>query len=337
MTANNRQWLIAERPKGRPLQDSDFKLVTVEQRQPAEGEVMLRTLYLSFDPAQKGWMENLGGYVAPTNIGDVMRGYGIGQVVASKAEGFSPGDLVAGLIGWQEYPTLAVSGLQKFDKDGPITAYASVLGLTGMTAYFGLFEIGQPRAGDTLVVSGAAGATGSVVGQLGKIAGCRVIGIAGGPEKCGWLIKDCGFDATIDYKNENVGARLKELCPEGINMFFDNVGGKILNAALAELALGARVIICGGISRYELGQMPAGPENYFNLIFKRASMRGFLVLDFAGQYPVARKRLKKWIKSGELAYKEDIQEGFEKAPETLMRLFTGQNFGKQMLKVADPA
>lgn len=337
MTTENRQWLIAERPKGRPLQDSDFTLQTVPLRQPGEGEVLLRTLYLSFDPAQKGWMENIGGYVAPTNIGDVMRGYGLAQVIASNAPRFAPGDMVAGLIGWQEYPTMAASELEKLENDGMLTAHASVLGITGLTAYFGLFEIGQPRAGDTLVVSGAAGATGSVVGQLGKIAGCRVIGIAGGAEKCAWLVNDCGFDAAIDYKNEQVAQRLKELCPEGINVFYDNVGGKILNAGLAELALGARVVICGGISRYELGQMPAGPENYFNLIFKRASMRGFIVLDFAGQYPAARKRLKKWIKSGELAYKEDIQEGFEKAPRTLMRLFTGQNFGKQMLKVADPA
>ena len=336
MTTENRQWLIAERPTGRPLQESDFKLTSLPLRQPAKGEVLLRSLYLSFDPAQKGWMENIGGYVAPTEIGDVMRGYGLAQVIASQSPRLAAGDLVAGFIGWQEYPTLQASELEKLEKDGMLTANASVLGLTGLTAYFGLFDIGQPRAGDVLVVSGAAGATGSVVGQLGKIAGCRVVGIAGGAEKCAWLVKDCGFDAAIDYKGEDVQSRLKQLCPDGIDVFYDNVGGKILNVALGRLALGARVVICGGISRYELGKMPAGPENYFNLIFKRASMRGFIVLDYAAQYAAARKRLRAWIASGQLTYKEDIQEGFEKAPQSLMRLFTGRNFGKQMLKLADP-
>ncbi len=331
----NRQWLIADRPLGRALKDTDFEFVTREVRRPGDGEVLLRTLYLGFDPAQKGWMENIGGYVAPTEIGDVMRGSGIGQVIESNAPGFEPGDMVMGVIGWQEYPTINAQELSKITNDELLTANLGALGTTGMTAYFGLLRLGQPVPGDTLVVSGAAGATGSMVGQIAKIAGCRVIGIAGGSAKCQWLVDDLGFDATIDYKAGPVRPRLKELCNQSINVFFDNVGGTILNDCLAHLAMHARVVICGGISRYETGQLPAGPENYFNLIFKRARMEGFIVLDYMPEYPEARRRIGQWIRSGQIKYKEDIQEGFENAPRTLMRLFSGENFGKQLLKIAD--
>ena len=329
----NRQWLIADRPTGRPLRDSDFRWNEAEIRQPGEGEVLLRTLYLGFDPAQKGWMENVGGYVAPTEIGEVMRGSGIGEVLESRSPAFRPGDKVSGQFGWQDHPVMAARDLLKLEDDDLLTASLGVLGTTGMTAFFGLHRIGKPFPGDTLVITGAAGATGSVVGQIGRLAGCRVVGVAGGPEKCRWLVEELGFDAAVDYKAGEVRRRLREHAPGGIDVLWDNVGGPVFNDLLGELALHARVVVCGGISRYETGQMPAGPENYFNLIFKRASMEGFIVLDYLSEYPWARARMKAWIRSGAVKYKEDVQHGIENAPRTLMRLFQGENFGKQLLKV----
>lgn len=333
MTKMNRQWLIADRPTGRPLKESDFEWVERPARDPGPGEVQLRTLYLGFDPALKGWMENVGGYVAPTEIGETMRGSGIGEVIASNDPNFKPGDRVMGQIGWQEYPTLPGKDLLKIENNDFLTASLGVLGTTGLTAFFGLQKIGKPFPGDTVVVTGAAGATGSVVGQIAKIGGCKVIGIAGGADKCAWLVKELGFDAAVDYKGENVRGRVKELAPGGINVLWDNVGGKILNGLLGEIAMHARVVICGGISRYETGQMPAGPENYFNLVFKRATMSGFILTDWASEFPWARQRLSQWIREGKLHYKEDVQQGLENAPHTLMRLFSGANFGKQLLKV----
>ncbi|MFZ4071812.1 MAG: zinc-binding dehydrogenase, partial [Caulobacterales bacterium] len=203
----------------------------------------------------------------------------------------------------------------------------------GMTAYFGFLRVGKPQPGDTVVVSGAAGATGSVVGQIARIMGCRVIGLAGGKEKCDWIVSECGYDAAIDYKSEDVRARLTQLCPNGIDVVFDNVGGAILDHMLSKIALHARVVICGGISRYTVGKMPAGPQNYFNLIFMRATMQGFIVLDWMSEYPMARRRMTDWLNAGRIAYKEDIQAGFENTPRTLMRLFQGENFGKQLLKL----
>jgi NADPH-dependent curcumin reductase CurA len=329
----NRQWLINGRPTGRPLEDDDFKWVETPPRQPGEGEVLIRVSHLGFDPAQKGWMENIGGYVAPTEIGEVMRGSGVGEVVASGAAGFEPGDKVMGQTGWQDFATLPAKDLVKIDDDDLLTANLGVLGTTGMTAFFGLYKIGKPFAGDTLVITGAAGATGSVVGQIGKIAGCRVVGVAGGEAKCKWLVDELGFDAAIDYKAGDIKSQIAEHAPGGIDVLWDNVGGKLFNGLLANLALHARVVVCGGISRYELGKMPAGPENYFNLIFKRATMSGFIVLDWMDEYPWARKRIKTWIREGRMHYKEDVQNGLENAPRTLMRLFAGENFGKQLLKI----
>jgi len=332
----NKQWLVNAQPVGRQLEDADFKLQEVPLTAPGEDEVLVKTLYLGFDPAQKGWMENISNYVDPLNVGDIMRGSGVGQIVESNSPKFKEGDLVSGMLCWQEFATLNAAAVNKVPEGLPPTASLGVLGATGMTAYFGLLDIGKPRAGDTLVVSGAAGATGSVVGQIGKIAGCQVIGIAGGTDKCKWLVDELGFDAAIDYKNENIPDRLKELCPGGIDVFYDNVGGSILNDCLSHLAMKARVVICGGISRHETGRMPAGPENYFNVVFKRATIEGFIVLDYMSQFPAAGQRIGKWIAEGKIKYKEDVQEGFENTPRTLMRLFEGKNFGKQLLKIADP-
>jgi hypothetical protein len=333
MTLTNRQWLINGRPNGRSLIDDDFTLVERPVVEPGAGEVLLKTQYLAFDPAQKGRMENIGGYAAPTEIGDVMQGSGLGEVLASNAPGLSTGDKVTGQLGWQDYATLPAKELLKVADDDLLTANLGVIGTTGLTAIFGLNKIGKPFPGDTLVATGAAGATGSVVGQLGKLAGCRVVGVAGGPAKCAWLTEELGFDAAIDYKAGDIRDQTREAAPGGIDVLWDNVGGPVFNTLLAQLAMHARVVVCGGISRYELGQMPAGPENYFNLIFKRASMEGFILTDFQAEFPWARARLAGWIRAGRLHYKEDIRHGLENAPLTLRRLFQGENFGKQLLKL----
>lgn len=328
-----RQWLLNDHPRGRGIEDGDFKLAETELASPGEGEMLLKTLFLSFDPAQKGWMENIADYVAPMAIGEVMRGSAISEVLESNGGKFAVGDVVMGSTGWSEFNLSDGEGLTKVDTELSPTTMLSVLGTTGVTAYCGLFKVGQPVAGDTVVVSGAAGATGSIVGQLAKLAGCRVVGIAGGPEKCKWLVDEAGYDAAIDYKAGGVKAQLKEHCPKGIDVIFDNVGGTILNDMLSRIATGARVVICGGISRYETGNLPAGPENYFNLVFRRASMAGFIVLDWADEFPAIRKRLEGFVQDGSLKYQEDVQEGFDNAPATLKRLFVGANRGKQLLKL----
>lgn len=329
----SRQWLLNGHPRGRGIEDGDFKLVDTEVGAPGEGELLLKTLYLGFDPAQKGWMENIADYVAPMAIGDVMRGSGISEVIESNHPDFAVGDLVMGSTGWTEWHRSTGEGLVKIDTKLPPTAMLSVLGTTGVTAWCGLFKVGRPVAGDTVLVSGAAGATGSVVGQLAKIAGCRAVGIAGGEDKCRWLVEEAGYDAAIDYKAGDVRAQIREHCPRGVDVIFDNVGGAILNDMLGEIATGARVVICGGISRYETGSLPAGPQNYFNLVFRRGTMAGFIVLDWAAEFPAIRKRLEGFVQDGRLTYREDVQQGFENAPATLKRLFSGQNRGKQLLKL----
>ena len=331
----SRQWLINGRPNGRALVQDDFKWVETDIGEPGDGEVLLRTLYLAFDPAQKGWMENIGGYTAPTEIGEVMRGSGLAEVVRSNSPLLHQGDKVTGQLGWRDVAVMPAKDLLKLPDGGPPTAHLGVLGTTGLTAIFGLQRIGKPFPGDTVVVTGAAGATGSVVGQIAKIGGCKVIGVAGGAEKCRWLVDELGFDAAVDYKAGDIRRQVRDHAKGGIDVLWDNVGGPILNDLMGEIALHARVVICGGISRYQLGQMPAGPENYFNLVFKRATMEGFILTDFIGEFPWARRRISQWIAEGRLKFKEDIQVGLENAPQTLMRLFEGANFGKQLLKVAD--
>ncbi len=326
-----RQWLLNDHPRGRPLEDGDLRLVTVTLPDPAPGQMLLRTRWLGFDPAQKGWMENVSDYVAPMAIGDVMRGTAITEVVASNGGLHPVGTLLSGLTGWTEYLLHDGQGLDVVPEGVAPGAMLSILGLTGMTAWCGLFKVGKPVAGDTVIVSGAAGATGSVVGQLAKIAGCTVIGIAGGAEKCAWLTEVAGYDHAIDYKAGNVRDQLKAAAPRGADIVYDNVGGPILDDMLGRIATGARVVVCGGISRYETGGLPAGPSNYFNLVFRRARMEGFIVLDWADEFPAIRNRLRALIDAGRLSWQEDVQHGFENAPATLQRLFVGANRGKQLL------
>jgi NADPH-dependent curcumin reductase CurA len=335
----NRQWLLEKRPQG-IIKESDFRWNETPVPALKDGQVLVRNLAFSFDPTQRGWM-SMDTYMPAIPLGHTMKAGTIGQVVESRREGFAKGDLVQGLFGWEDYTVNGgegLMGLQKLPRGTDPILALSLLGTTGLTAYFGTLAVGAVKAGDTFVVSGAAGATGSVSGMIAKIKGCRVVGIAGGREKCDWLLKEAGFDAAIDYKSENVGEALTKYCPQGINVYFDNVGGEILDDALARLANGARVVLCGAISQYNnLGERnPVGPKNYFNLIMQHARMEGFLVFHFLPRYPEAIAEMSKWYAEGKLKNQVDLQQGLENAPKTIIRLFTGANFGKQLLKLGDP-
>jgi hypothetical protein len=317
------------------VKESDFEYVETKIPKALDGTLVVRTLYVSFDPTMRGWMEDRKSYLPPVAIGEPMRASGVGQVVESRLDGFEPGDFVHGLLGWQEY-ALCGLGMVKVPEGMPITLPLHLFGITGLTAYFGMLEIGKPKSGETVVVSGAAGATGSIAGQIARIQGARVIGIAGGRTKCDWLTGEARFDAAIDYKGEDVAERLRELCPDGIDVYFDNVGGDILDAALAQLAMRARVVLCGGIARYNDEKPAPGPSNYLNLVLQRARMEGFLVLDYFSRFAEGSAELAGWLGEGQLVYAEDVQHGFENAPKTFLRLFSGKNLGKQLLKLADP-
>jgi NADPH-dependent curcumin reductase len=335
----NRQWLLVERPQGM-IKESDFHWNETSVPALKDGQVLVRNLAFSFDPTQRGWM-SMDTYMPAIPLGQTMKAGTIGQVMESKRPGFAKGDLVQGLFGWEDYTINGgegLMGLQKLPRGTDPILALSLLGTTGLTAYFGTLAVGAVKPGDTFVVSGAAGATGSVSGMIAKIKGCRVVGIAGGREKCDWLLKEAGFDAAIDYKNENVGEALSKHCPQGINVYFDNVGGEILDHALARLAHGARVVLCGAISQYNnLGERtPVGPKNYLSLIMQGARMEGFLVFHFFQRYPEAIAEMSKWYAEGKLKNEVDLQQGLENAPKTIIRLFTGANFGKQLLKLGDP-
>lgn len=335
-TTQNRRWLLATRPKGM-IEDSNFRWVEEAVPEIGEGEILVRVLYLSCDPTQRGWIAR-DSYLPAVKIGEVVRSGGVGRVVASQNPNYAVGDLVSGLVGWQDYAVLRTSGMfppAKIPEGAPIPLAMSALGLTGLTAYFGLLEIGRPEAGQTVVVSGAAGATGSMVGQLARIHGCRAIGIAGGREKCDWLLQEAKLDGAIDYKSEAVAPRLRELCPKGIDVFFDNVGGEQLDIALSQLAMRGRVVLCGAIAQYNDNDLPPGPKHYLNLLLKRGRMEGFIVGDHMARAPEAVTKLAGWIREGKLVDRVDIQEGLENAPKTLRRLFTGENRGKQLLRIAD--
>jgi NADPH-dependent curcumin reductase CurA len=328
----NRQWRLRARPVGM-VKDGDFELVETPVPEPADGEVLVRNRILAFEPAMRGWMEDRQSYIPPVALGDVMRGMTVGEVVASRHPGLAPGDLVTAMGGWQEW-WVGSFGVQKLAPGSDPALALSVLGLTGLTAWFGMQELGRPCAGETVVVSGAAGATGSVAGQLAKQAGCRVIGIAGSPEKCRWLVDEAGFDAVIDYRRESVAARLVELAPGGVHVYFDNVGGPILEAVLERIADRARIVLCGGISGYNLADAPPGPRNLMNLVVRRGRMEGFIVIDYAARFAGATAELARRVEDGRIAWRVDLQEGIENAPRAFRRLFSGENLGKQLLRLA---
>ena len=333
MDAVNRQVRLASRPVGN-AQRSDFSFTEEPVRDPGPGEVLVRIQDVSLDPAMRGWMNDRRSYVPPVALGDVMRAGAAGTVAASNDPGFAPGDAVTGVLGVQEWATVPARELIKVDTNlAPLPVHLGTLGMPGLTAYFGLLDVGAAVEGDTVVVSGAAGAVGSVAGQIAKIKGCRAVGIAGGPEKCAYVVDELGFDAAIDYKEGNVGARMREECPAGINVYFDNVGGEILDAALARLARGARVVICGAISQYNATGPMTGPSNYMSLLVNRASMRGFLVFDYADRYPEAVGDLAGWLLEGRLGSRLEIVKGLDAFPDALSMLFTGANFGKLVLEV----
>jgi NADPH-dependent curcumin reductase CurA len=341
-TLTNRQVRLAQRPEGAATRD-DWQFSDEPVGEPGEGGVLVQTLSLSLDPAMRGWMNEGKSYIAPVEIGAVMRAGGVGRVLASRNPAFAVGDTVYGTLGVQQYALVPQeeikrNGLTKIDlRAGTIGQWLNVLGMPGMTGYFGLMDVGQPKPGETVVVSGAAGAVGQTVGQLAKIKGCRVVGIAGGAAKCDWVVKELGFDACIDYKAGPSAVRegLKAHCPKGVDIYFDNVGGDILDTVLAKLARGARIIICGAISQYNNTTPVQGPKNYLSLLVNRARMQGIVVFDYAERYGEAVAELSGYLKDGRMKSREDVVEGIDTFPEALSRLFTGENFGKLVLKVAD--
>ncbi|MBD63212.1 MAG: NADP-dependent oxidoreductase [Gammaproteobacteria bacterium] len=335
MKIKNKKWVLKERPKGL-VKNSDFELITEKLTEIKSGEILLENIYLSFDPTQRGWLNDEPGYLPPIQIDEVVRSGGIGRVIKSKNLEYKEGELVFGLVGWQTHCVTKATADDRFrviPEILPIPTMLNVLGSTGITAYYGLVELGNPRAEETVLVSGAAGATGSVVVQIAKLKGCNVIGIAGGEEKCKWL-KEIGADDVIDYKNSNVNTELLKLAKNGIDIYFDNVGGEILESVLNLININARILLCGGISSgYDGTSIPDGPKNLFSLIIKRATMQGFLVLDYLPKSEKAIEEIAMWVIEGKIKHREDIQEGIENCPQTLNRLFTGENRGKQLLKI----
>jgi NADPH-dependent curcumin reductase len=334
MSDINHQIRLAARPSGLPRAD-DWELTEEPVPEPAENEFVVALSYLSLDPAMRGWMNPGASYVPPVEIGAVMRAGGVGEVISSEHPGFAVGDQVSGVFGVQEFARSDGQGVFKVDPSlAPLPTYLGALGMTGLTAYFGLLDTGRPQEGDTVVVSGAGGAVGSVVGQIAKIKGCRAIGIAGSPEKCEWIVDELGFDAAIDYRSQDVRQMLRELAPDRIDVYFDNVGGGILDAALTRLNRGARVVICGAISQYNATEL-RGPANYMALLVARASMTGMLVFDYVKRYPEAMAELAGWLRDGRLIAREDVVDGGVQAfPEALLKLFEGENIGKLVLQVA---
>lgn len=336
----NHQVRLAARPVGN-TKPSDWSHTSEPVAEPPAGGVLVKTLVLSLDPAMRGWMNEGKSYIPPVGIGEVMRAGGVGVVIASNNPAYAVGDHVYASLGVQEYAVIPESefkraGLVRIDtRVGTPTQWLNVLGMPGMTAYFGLIDVGLPKAGETLVVSGAAGAVGQTVGQLAKIRGLRVVGIAGGPAKCEWVVKELGFDACIDYKAGNLKDQLREHCPKGVDIYFDNVGGEILDTVLTRINRGARIVICGAISQYNNTEAVKGPANYLSLLVNRARMEGMVVFDYVDRYPVAIAEMAGYLKTGKMKSKEDVvQGGVDAFPSTLLKLFSGENFGKLVLQVA---
>jgi len=338
----NAQWRLAARPTGM-VDESHFERVEAPLGSPGEGEFLVRNLYLAFEPAMRGWLNDVKSYVPPVGLGEVMRSSGVGEVIESRNEAFPVGALVSGMLGWQQYTiddgSMGPMGAIRPLPPGTDPLHAlGVLGATGMTAYFGMVEIGKPAEGEVVLVSGAAGATGSVAGQIARIRGAaKVVGIAGGERKCRWLVEHAGFDAAIDYKAEDVARRLRAECPEGVDVFFDNVGGEILDTALLHMAQNGRIVLCGGISQYNDEELPAGPRNYMQLVIRRCTMQGFILIDHLARAGHALRDLSNWLEAGQLVQAADVQQGFDNAPKTFLRLFSGANLGKQLLQIAEPS
>lgn len=331
----NREIYLASRPEGMP-EKSNFKLEIKSLPKLKEGEVLIKTLYLSVDPYMRGRMNDRPSYIAPFEINKPLTGSIVGKVVESKSSSFKPNDFVAGFLNWSDYSIAPANLLQKLDPTiKPISYALGVLGMPGMTAYFGLLEIGKPKKGETVVVSGAAGAVGTVVGQIAKIMGCRVIGIAGSDEKVEYLIKELGFDAAVNYKHKNYAQELKKACPKGVDVYFDNVGGDITDQVLQLINQHARVVICGQISMYNAEKTDVGPRNWWILLTKSASAKGFIVSEYTHQFPKALKEVAEWIKQGRIYFHETVVDGLENAPEAFLGLFHGENIGKQIVKVSD--
>jgi NADPH-dependent curcumin reductase len=331
-TPLNAQWRLAARPVGLP-KSTDWEYVEEPAPEPGDGQVRVQVEYLSLDPAMRGWMNAGRSYVPPVQIGQVMRAGGVGRVIDSRHPDYQVGEYLQGIFGVQRYAVSNAAGVRPIDTTlAPPPTHLGALGMGGLTAYFGLLDVGRPEPGQTVVVSGAAGSVGSVTGQIAKIKGCRVVGIAGGPEKCEWLTGELGFDAAIDYKHDDLRSALREHAPHGVDVYFDNVGGEILDEVLLHLALRARVVICGAISQYNAEQRPRGPANYMQLLVMRSSMTGFLVFDYASRYAEAIAALAGWLDTGQLLAREEVVWGsLEDFPDVFLRLFRGENIGKLIL------
>jgi len=327
------------------VRETDFEFGEEPLAPIEDGQILVRNLYLAFEPAMRGWLNDVPSYIPPVGLGEVMRASAVGQVIESKNPDYAKGQLVSGMFGWQQYYVGGgeaeggggrIAGVSLVPDGIPPYRMLSLFGGTGLTAYFGLHKINPVKKGDNVLVSGAAGATGSVVSQLARIAGAgKVVGIAGGKEKCDWLLEKARIDAAIDYKNENVGRRIREEFPKGVDLFFDNVGGDILDAVLPRMADNGRITVCGGISAYNDKELPPGPRNFMQIVVHRLSVRGFILFDHIAGAGEAISELKRWSEAGDLVVEEDIQEGFENTPKTFLRLFEGKNLGKQLLKIAD--
>ena len=338
MSGKNRQFLLQARPVGR-IKPTDFALVETAVPRAGAGQAVARVLYLSLDPTNRIWMTDIEQYMPPVALGEVMRGGGLAQIVESNLPQYQVGDLVTGLTGWQDYAVTDGAGLGALTPlpkglPVPLPALLGALGITGLTAYFGLLDIGQPKAGETVVVSAAAGATGSVVGQIARIKGCRVVGIAGGPEKCAWIVNDLGFAAAVDYKRPGWQARLREACPAGVDIDFENVGGEIMDEVMGLMNLGGRVVLCGMISGYNDAEPMRG--RFDLILMKRLRVQGFIVIDYIPRFPEGAMQLAQWMMEGKLQHRDTIVDGLEQAPVAINRLFDGGNMGKLLVKVADP-
>lgn len=331
---SNRQVRLKSRPNGIP-QPSHFEIVEAAVPDIADGQFLVRNEYLSVEPAMRGWVAAVANYSTPVGIGEVMRAFAAGTVLASRHPDYAEGDPVMGLLGWQDYAVSDGSTITRkvTETDLPLSLSLGILGLNGVTAYFGLLDLGQPRPGDTVVVSTAAGAVGSAVGQIAKLAGCRTVGLTGGAVKAGLCTEEFGYDAAIDYKSDDIAAALRRTCPRGIDVYFDNTAGPISDAVLRELAVGARIVICGTASVASWDPPPQGPRVERHLLIKRARMSGFLVFDYRHRYEEAIARLAGWVREGRIRYREDIVDGIENCPSAIAALYRGENLGKRLIRL----